>query len=58
MGFPLEELTEFDSASGRVRKITSTSQTDGNAPDADASIILAALQGPVPYIRRGAWGRK
>ena len=63
MGFPLEELTEFKN--GRVRKIHSKNadgqQEDESTTDAstdDAEAILAALAGPLPYIRRGAWGRK
>ncbi|KAK4012851.1 Uncharacterized protein APZ42_014614 [Daphnia magna] len=63
MGFPLEELTEY--RNGRVRKIYSK-RTDGQAEDEspagkptdNAEAILAALAGPLPYIRRGAWGRK
>jgi hypothetical protein len=62
MGFPLEELTEFKN--GRVRKIHSKNadgqedeSTTGASTD-DAEAILAALAGPLPYIRRGAWGRK
>lgn len=67
MGFPLEELTGFDETNGRVMKINSkTANSDGLVTedttelpeDADAEAILAALAGPLPYIRRGAWGRK
>lgn len=67
MGFPLEELTEFKN--GRVRKIYSknangqnkedeSSLTTSGASTDDAEAILAALAGPLPYIRRGAWGKK
>lgn len=63
MGFPLEELTEY--RNGRVRKIhskTAESQVEDANPSGEstdnAEAILAALAGPLPYIRRGAWGRK
>lgn len=60
MGFPLEELTEYQN--GRVMKIHSnpakSGQTVAEESDADTEAILAALAGPLPYIRRGAWGRK
>lgn len=62
MGFPLEELTEFQD--GRVMKIHSKTTNGKTAtvrsPDesADAEAILAALAGPLPYVRRGAWGKK
>lgn len=62
MGFPLEELTEY--RDGKVMKIHSKSAngqtvtTADDADSADAEAILAALAGPLPYVRRGAWGRK
>lgn len=67
MGFPLEELTEYDADSGKVRKITGKKHNkngeDGKSQEdhddmIDPQAVLAALQGPLPYIRRGAWGRK
>lgn len=67
MGFPLEELTGFDAVKGRVMKINGkSSASDGlvtedttELPEAvDADAVLAALAGPLPYIRRGAWGKK
>ncbi len=59
MGFPLEELTEY--RNGRVMKIHSNKKggkTESAADSADAESILAALAGPLPYLRRGAWGKK
>ena len=60
MGFPLEELTEY--RDGRVMKIHSNPAngrgTVEEESSADAQAILAALAGPLPYIRRGAWGKK
>lgn len=61
MGFPLEELTEYNPVSGKVSKITgprSKSMNDHEDEIVDPQAVLAALQGPLPYIRRGAWGRK
>ena len=43
-------------------KIHKKKGSDGNTEtaesSADAEAILAALAGPLPYLRRGAWGRK
>ena len=72
MGFPLEELTQFDAKSGRIFKITKISNSkeagdvstdaaaaadDSTELPPDVAAILDSLQGPLPYIRRGAWGR-
>lgn len=68
MGFPLEELTTFDTSSGKVKKIVAKKgednkttkvfkETPAEEDSADVQSILAALQGPLPYLRRGAWGK-
>jgi hypothetical protein len=71
MGSPLEELTHYDSQSGRVVKVTSSTTSSPVQAEAetevsteqstdsplDVSAVLDALQGPLPYIRRGAWGK-
>ena len=58
MGFPLEELTEYDAETGKVRKITGKNRHRQEDDDTiDPHAVLAALQGPLPYLRRGAWGK-
>lgn len=70
MGFPLEQITAFDARNGRLLRITDAAEaaaaaaaatpTDGSKtkfPSGGAQAILHALQAPLPYVRRGPWGR-
>ena len=61
IGFPLEKLTAFDVDTGRVVSVHGDAQEDttdvSEDADHDVATILAALQAPLPYIRRGAWGK-
>ena len=70
MGFPLAEITGYDARNGRLLHITDAAGADAVAataapPDGTekkltpggAQAILQALQAPLPYVRRGAWGR-
>ena len=73
IGFPLEEITGFDAEKRRLVPIRGTPSTAPSTikatedvgavaetpwPSGGAQAILEALQGPLPYIRRGAWGKK
>ena len=70
LGFPLEELTGFDAGRRRLVHILNDADADAETTDVvdagaraewpagGAQTILHALQAPLPYIRRGQWGRK
>jgi len=67
MGFPLEQVTGFDAHNGRLLHITDAAEAAAQAtpsndaetkfPSGGAQAILHALQAPLPYVRRGPWGR-